>query len=109
MKKQPSECSSLQDIRDEIDAIDHEITFALGRRLEYVKAASAFKPNLESIPAPERVAAMLPQRRLWAEQAGLEPDFFENIFSQLIQWFINEQVRFYRSKQKKVNGNEKPD
>ena len=99
MKKQPSECSSLQDIRDEIDAIDREITLALGKRLEYVKAAAAFKPNIESIPAPERVAAMLPQRHLWAEQAGLEPEFIENIFNQLIQWFINEQVQFYRFKQ----------
>ena len=107
MKKQPSECSSLQDIRDEIDAIDHEITIALGKRLDYVKAASAFKPNAESIPAPERVAAMLPQRRFWAEQAGLEPDFIEHIFSQLIQWFINEQVRFYRSKQQSGEPHEK--
>ncbi len=95
---QPEQCSNLQEIRDEIDAIDHEIILALGERLKYVKAASAFKPNVESIPAPERVAVMLPQRRLWAEQAGLEPDFIEHIFSLLIQWFINEQVDFYRSK-----------
>ncbi len=69
--KTPRDCASLQQIRTEIDGIDHEIVAALGRRFAYVKAATAFKMGAASVRAPERVAAMVEQRRHWAEQEGL--------------------------------------
>ena len=62
----------LADVREAIDHIDSDVIRALGLRMRYVKAASRFKPDEASIPAPERVAAMLPQRRQWAESAGLD-------------------------------------
>ena len=61
--KTPEECSGLDDVRCGIDAMDKAIMELFGRRLAYVLAASRFKPTLESIPAPERVAAMLPERK----------------------------------------------
>ncbi|MES2159827.1 MAG: isochorismate synthase [Pseudomonadota bacterium] len=95
--KLPKECQSLDDVRTEIDRLDSQIIAALGSRLDYVKAASAFKADEKSIPAPERVAAMIPPRRMWAVKAGLDPDFIERIFRELIAWFINEQILYYRS------------
>src|SRR5476649_2515710 len=95
--KLPKECQSLDDVRTEIDRLDSQIIAALGSRLDYVKAASAFKADEKSIPAPERVAAMIPLRRMWAVKAGLDPDFIERIFRELIAWFINEQILYYRS------------
>lgn len=95
--KLPSECQSLMDVRSGIDRLDKQIITALGERLKYVKAASAFKKDEKSIPAPERVAAMLPLRRAWAHEAGLDADFVEKIFRELIAWFINEQVLYYRA------------
>ena len=94
----PHECNDLPAVRAEIDRLDHEIIAAMGRRLEYVKSASRFKRDEAAIPAPERVAAMLPERRAWASAAGLDPDFVEKIFGQLIDWYINEQIRHYREK-----------
>ncbi|MES2073981.1 MAG: isochorismate synthase [Pseudomonadota bacterium] len=96
--KVPAKCKDLNDVRAEIDRIDSQLIAALGSRLEYVKAASAFKADEKSIPAPERVAAMLPQRRIWATKAGLDPNFIEKIFRDIIAWFINEQILYYRSK-----------
>ena len=61
--KAPEACRDLEDIRVGIDTLDRQIIEALGRRLDYVKAASQFKPSEESIAAPERVGAMVPQRR----------------------------------------------
>ncbi len=58
--KTPEDCTGLADIREAIDRIDLDIVQALGRRMDYVKAASRFKASEAAIPAPERVAAMLP-------------------------------------------------
>lgn len=61
--KKPEACESLNDIRTGIDSLDKEIIQLLSRRMGYVKAAAQFKPNEESIPAPERVVVMLEDRK----------------------------------------------
>ncbi|WP_413205734.1 isochorismate lyase [Rhodospirillum sp. A1_3_36] len=94
--KKPEDCLDLLDIREGIDQIDHDIIAALGRRMAYVKAASRFKPDQASIPAPDRVAAMLPERARWAQENGLSPHFIEDLFSRLIQWYIAEQVAYWK-------------
>lgn len=94
--KAPQQCTSLEDIRVGIDAIDREIIAALGKRLHYVRAAAAFKPTEASIAAPERVGAMIPERRVWAAEAGLDPDFVGPLFAQVIHWFIAQQVCHWR-------------
>ena len=55
----------------------------MARRMLYVRAASRFKPSESSIPAPERVAQMLPQRRQWAEEVGLDGDLFKVYLARL--------------------------
>lgn len=92
----PPDCTSLAEIRDGIDGLDRQIIGLLRERMAYVHAAAAFKPNEGSIPAPERVTAMLIDRRTWAEQAGLPPDDIESLFAGLIRWFINQQTLHWR-------------
>ena len=62
----PAEVRDLQDVRAAIDSIDAQIVELLGLRLDYVLAAAQFKPDLASIPAPDRVREMLDQRGEWA-------------------------------------------
>ena len=96
MMTTPENCTSLLDVREAIDRIDHDIIRALGRRMKYVRAASRFKTSEAAIPAPERVAAMLPERARWAEENGLEPSFAEALFAQIIHWYIDEQIKYWR-------------
>ena len=95
--KQPHECASLADVRAEIDRIDHELIQLLGRRLGYVRAAAAFKPSAASVPAPERQAAMLVQRRAWAAESGLRPEMIEQLFTMLVAYFIAEEQRHWQA------------
>lgn len=89
----PEECSDLGEIRTEIDRIDRNVISALGERFQYVKAAAKFKSNRGEVAAPERVKAMLEQRRRWAEQAGLNPDVVEKIYRDLVSYFVAEEQR----------------
>lgn len=95
--KAAKECANIQEIRTEIDTIDHQIITAFGNRFEYVKAAANFKNNEESVKAPERFNAMLQQRRLWAEAAGLNPDVIENLYRDLVSYFIDEELKNWQS------------
>ncbi|AFZ37530.1 Chorismate mutase, type II [Stanieria cyanosphaera PCC 7437] len=91
--KSPKECQNLQEIRTEIDQLDRDIINLLGQRFEYVKVASKFKTNEISVKAPERLQAMLTQRRIWAESAGLNPDVIEEMYQNLVNYFINEELQ----------------
>ncbi len=96
--KEPNECSNIQEIRQEIDRIDRQIIAAFGKRFEYVKVAAKFKTSETSVKAPERVKSMLQQRRLWAEEHGLNPDVIEKLYQDLVNYFINEESKHWQSK-----------
>jgi isochorismate pyruvate lyase len=80
MTKQPEECSSIGDVRAEIDRIDRHIVALIDERAGYVKAAAKFKANAADARAAERFQAMLRQRRAWAEACDLDPDMIETMY-----------------------------
>jgi isochorismate pyruvate lyase len=75
--KTPNQCENMADIRAEIDQLDRQVVALLGQRFAYVKSASKFKTSETTVKAPERFNAMLGQRRVWAEEEGLNPDVIE--------------------------------
>lgn len=93
----PEDCADLGDIRHAIDTLDRELLTLLGKRMHYVLAASKFKPDEQSIPAPERVASMLADRSCWAEGCGLDGEFARSLFEQITSWYIARQVDYWRA------------
>ncbi|WP_196159384.1 isochorismate lyase [Reinekea sp. G2M2-21] len=89
---EPEKCKGMDDIRREIDDMDREIIAILGKRFQYVKAASSYKKNESSVRAPERQRAMLEQRRHWAASEGLSPDVIEKMYRDLVHYFIEEEM-----------------
>lgn len=96
-KKQPEECKNMFDIRQEIDCIDQQIIDLIAKRYQYVKSASKFKTDETSVKAPERFAAMLLERRKWAELQNLDPDVIEKLYTDLVQYFINEELKHWKA------------
>ncbi len=95
--REPSECRNMQDIRAEIDSLDQEVIRLLGRRFKYVQAAAQFKTSASSVRAPERFKAMLAQRRIWAQEAGLDPDVVGGIYRDLVSYFIAEEMEKWQA------------
>lgn len=91
--KSAKACENLQEIRQEVDAIDQTIIRLLGQRYDYVQAAAKFKATVQNVKAEERVKAMMQQRRAWAEDAGISPDIVEKIYTELVQYFIQEEMK----------------
>ena len=86
----------MADIRVEIDRLDRQVIALLGERFSYVKAASKFKTSETDVKAPERVQAMLQQRRAWAEEAGLSADVIEKLYRDLVNYFIEEEAKHWQ-------------
>ena len=94
----PEECVDIQQVRAEIDRIDKRIIDLIGSRYQYVKAAAKFKTSESSVKAPERFASMLQQRREWAAEQGLDPDVIANIYTDLVNYFINQELDHWKQK-----------
>ena len=95
--KQPAECSGMPEIRAEIDALDKRVIELLGKRFEYVQAASRFKKDEEAVRAPERFKQVLDQRRKWASDVGLNADAIEKLYRDLVLHFIEEEKRQWQN------------
>jgi isochorismate pyruvate lyase len=89
--KTPQECGSLQDVRAEIDRLDHAIISLLAERSGYVKVAARFKSDVSAVAAIERLRTMLEDRRRWAAQSGLSPEFVDDLCQRITEYFIGEE------------------
>ena len=93
-KKQPSECTNITEVRNEIDAIDKEIIRLLSNRLQYVHEVVKYKEaTATSIEAADRKADVLSTRAQWAIENGLEPEVIQDMYQNLIQYFIDEEKK----------------
>jgi isochorismate pyruvate lyase len=94
--KTPNQCESMVDIRAEIDRLDRQVVALLGQCFAYVKAASKFKTSETTVRAPERLQSMLQQRRVWAEEEGLDADVVEKMYQDLVNHFIDEEMEHWK-------------
>lgn len=92
--KAPNQCTSLDDARHEIDAIDQHIIKLLAHRHEYVKMVAQFKEaTLSAIQADDRRQQVLECRRQWAKEQGLDPDVIAQMWDMMIAYFIREELK----------------
>ncbi|MBN1951226.1 MAG: chorismate mutase [Bacteroidales bacterium] len=97
--RQPTDCESIEQVREAIDNIDREIIGLLGKRFLYVKEVIRFKePNTKSVVARERFDAVISSRRKLAEEAGLNGDIIEKIYRDLLNHFIEEELKLIKNK-----------
>ncbi|MCX8683140.1 chorismate mutase [Gilliamella sp. B2889] len=95
-----NECRDMNDIRAEIDRIDHFVIQLLAARFEYVKAASQFKKNVTDVQAQARFNSMLEQRMLWANELGLDGEVIKQLYANLVKYFINEEMKHFNKANK---------
>ena len=99
--KNPDNCQSLKEIREEIDKIDEHIILLFAERHKYVEAVVRFKNDKDAIIAQERKDAVIQQRKNWAKAKGLNADVFEQIYTLLIESNINHEMKLLKEKKSK--------
>lgn len=77
--------AELSDLRSRIDAIDRAIVELLADRMDVCRDVAELKEsNGTAVIQPARVREVLATRRQWAIDAGVEPDFAEQLFRTLL-------------------------
>jgi isochorismate pyruvate lyase len=87
--KTPADCTSMADIRAEIDRIDAELVAKFAERACYIDRAAAIKSEV-GLPAriTNRVEEVVGNVRSHAVRHGINPDLTEKLWRKLIDWSI---------------------
>ena len=92
-------CSSLEEVRFNIDRIDNEIIKLIAERTDYVKQASSFKKSESGVKAPNRVEAVIQKVREKALEYGANPYMVETLYREMISSFINMEMNEFKKNQ----------
>lgn len=95
--KNPENCRSIEEIREAIDGIDHQIMKLYSERYGFVKEIVKFKADEASVIAESRQMEVIGKRREWAVEFGLNPDLFEDIFWTLIRYNVQEELEILKN------------
>ena len=92
-------CTTLAEVRDNIDRIDHAIVALMAERGKYVAEAGRFKPDPAAVSAPARVDAIIVKVRADAEAQGLDPTVAERTYRAMIAAFEDYERAEWRRRQ----------
>ncbi len=84
----------MADLRKQIDAIDVDLITLQVTRSRCIDRAVDLK-RAEGLPArtTDRVAEVLANVRATASEIGLDPDLAASLWSELIEWSIQREIR----------------
>jgi isochorismate pyruvate lyase len=90
--KTPADCSSMDDIRAEIDRIDRALIDLFAERACYIDRAASVKAEV-GLPAriTNRVEEVVSNVRGHAAARGINPDLAEKLWRKLIEWSITRE------------------
>lgn len=92
MAKAAADCTTMADIRENIDRVDHALMALFAERWSFINRAAEIKVGL-GIPAdvPERVKEVRDNAHRNATEHGLDGAFYEEIWARLIQHAIEHE------------------
>ncbi len=90
-------CSSLEEVRDEIDKVDENIIKLIASRKNYVKQAANFKHSIDEIKADDRVNDVLNKVRHQALSLGLSPNLVSEIYQRMIDDMVETEIAQFRN------------
>jgi isochorismate pyruvate lyase len=82
------DCTSMDEVRVEIDRIDEALVELVAERFTYVDRAWQLKSSPEEAVVPWRIQQVVDKVRAQAEEKGLPPELAESLWRQMIGWFI---------------------
>ncbi|WP_417581860.1 chorismate mutase [Pelagibacterium sp.] len=87
--KLPADCETKDDVRAEIDRIDHALIELFAERHGYVTRMAEIKTDPHEANDPARIEAIVSKRRAQALDLDLDEDQIELLWRTLIDWNIN--------------------
>ncbi|BBT19284.1 isochorismate pyruvate lyase [Pseudomonas sp. SLBN-26] len=86
------ECQSIEQVREQIDALDRRIVQLLAERSGYVRQAARFKTDADAVRAPQRVEQVIAKVRALAAENGAPVEVVEQVYRAMINAFIDAEL-----------------
>ena len=92
MTRTAADCTTMAEIRAEIDRVDAELVVLFAERVSYIDRAAVIKTGV-GLPAriEDRVEDVITKVRAHAVANGLPPDKLEKLWRKLIDWSIERE------------------
>ena len=85
-------CTTLEEVRSNIDRLDQQIVSLLAERGHYVSQAARFKKDTDGVKAPQRVEQVISKVRNLSQTVGANPDVTEQVYRAMIAAFIQQEL-----------------
>ncbi len=85
-------CTTLEQVRSNIDRLDQQIVSLLAERGQFVSQAARFKKDTDSVKAPQRVEQVIAKVRDLSQAAGANPEVTEQVYRAMIAAFIQQEL-----------------
>lgn len=90
-------CTTLEQVRSNIDRLDQQIVTLLAERGRYVSQAARFKKDTDGVKAPQRVEQVIAKVRELSETVGANPEVTEQVYRAMIAAFIEQELAEHRA------------
>jgi isochorismate pyruvate lyase len=96
--REAKQCSSMEEVRAEIDRIDAALVDLIGERFTFVDRAWQLKNSPAEARVPWRIQQVIDGVKARAVEQRLPPELVEALWRQMIGWFIQyEEERLRQS------------
>lgn len=85
-------CTTLEEVRNNIDRLDQQIVTLLAERGRYVSQAARFKKDTDGVKAPQRVEQVIAKVRDLAQNLGANSEVTEQVYRAMIAAFIQQEL-----------------
>lgn len=92
-------CSSLKEVRDEIDILDDKLVELISQRSHLIRQAATFKNSVDEVKAEDRIEFILQKVRHAAIKAGISPNMISELFTIMINEMVEMEISEFRNKQ----------
>lgn len=93
-QRSPEDCSSMAELRVEIDHLDRQLVELIAKRTTFIDRAAVLKQG-EKMPAriTSRVEEVVDNVRKLAVENKLDPQITETVWRDLIEWSIAKEEK----------------
>jgi isochorismate pyruvate lyase len=91
----PDACTTMEEVRSGVDALDEAICRLIERRFAYIAAAARIKPSRSDIRDEARKAEVLRNVRRHASAAGWPPELAASLWEALVEASIEFELRAF--------------
>lgn len=88
-------CKDMNEVREAIDALDRDIVALLADRLHFIAEAARIKPRRDQVRDEARVEDVIAKVRSAAGAAGMDPDFVEPLYRDLVERSIAHELTLF--------------